>query len=237
MSSPAKQIYDSYHFGSSLDLTDQHLGQLIRLFHTPTDRVDSVLGGRSSVTISQLEGIGSVVIKHYTRGGLIRYVVTHRYVKWGKTRSQVEYEVLQKVRGLGVNVPEPVAFAYRGKLFYNAWLVTREINRQQTLAELSCLDEEHARIVMNEVVVQVVTLIKNNIHHTDLHPGNILVDNADRVFVLDFDKACVSRGNRNKLQYKYLMRWQRAVTKHRLPEMLSEMMSAGLQKKFMKRSE
>jgi len=222
------KTYGSYHFGSLCDLTDQLMGQLIRLFNTPTNAVDSPLGGRSSVTIARLEGIGSVVIKHYTRGGIIRHIVKRNYVKWGKTRSQLEYEALQKVGSLGVNVPEPIVYAYQGRLFYRAWLVTREISQQKTLAELSLIDEGKARIAMKEVVIQVATLITNNIHHADLHPGNVLVENADRVFILDFDKAAFSRGNRDKLRDKYLRRWLRAVTKYRLPGVLSEMMYEGL---------
>ncbi len=228
MNASSEKTYGSYHFGSLWDLTDQLMGQLIRLFNTPTNAVDSPLGGRSSVTIAQLEGIGSVVIKHYARGGIIRHIVRRSYVKWGKTRSQLEYESLQRVGSLGVNVPEPIAYAYQGRLFYRAWLVTREINPQKTLAELSRIDEAQARIAMKEVVIQVATLIRNNIHHVDLHPGNVLVENADRVFIIDFDKSSLSRGNRDKLRDKYLRRWRRAVTKHRLPGMLSEMMSAGL---------
>jgi len=232
MSISADKIYDSYHFGSSRDLNEQHLDQLVRLFNTPTNTVDSVLGGRNSVTIAQLEGIGSVVVKHYTRGGLVRRVVKRRYLKWGKTRGQVEYEVLKKVRGFGVSAPEPLVYAYRGILLYKAWLVTREIKQQQTLAELSFVDEERARIVMKEVAVQAATLIENNIVHADLHPGNVLVDSSDRVFIVDFDKAYLSRGNKNKLRDKYLTRWRRSVIKHRLPEMLYEMLCTGLGKDY-----
>ena len=117
MSTALTKIYDSYHFGSASDLTDRQLKQLIISFNIPTNRVDSVLGGRGSVAIAHLEGIGSVVVKYYTRGGLVRYLVKRRYLRWGKTRCQIEYEVLQKVRNLGVSAPEPIAYAYRGGLF------------------------------------------------------------------------------------------------------------------------
>lgn len=232
MSTALTKTYDSYHFGSSSDLTDQQLKQLIRLFNTPTTTADSVLGGRSSVMIAQLEGVGSVVVKYYTRGGLIRYLVKRRYLRWGKTRCQVEYELLQRVRGLGVNAPEPIAYASLGGLFYKGWLVTREIKEKQTLAELSCADEEHARIVMKDLIDQVSTLIKNNILHVDLHPGNVLVDGDDRVFLLDFDRACVFRRDKNRLRDHYLSRWRRAVIKHQLPDMLCETLGAGLEKNY-----
>ena len=229
MNKTVEKTYGSYHFGSLWDLTDQNMSRFIRLFNTPTDAVDSPLGGRSAVTMAQVEGIGSVVIKHYTRGGFIRYIVKQNYIKCGKTRSQLEYEALQNAASLGVNVPEPIAYAYHGNLFYRAWLVTREISQQKTLAELSIIDERQTRIAMKEVVNQIETLIRNNIQHADLHPGNILVKNTGRVFILDFDKSSTSRGSRNKLRDRYLRRWRRAVFKHRLPGMLSEMMRTGLQ--------
>jgi 3-deoxy-D-manno-octulosonic acid kinase len=232
MSTALTRTYDSYHFGSSSDLTDQQLKQLIRLFNTPTNTVDSVLGGRSSVTIAQIEGVGSVVVKHYTRGGLIRYLVKRRYLNWGKTRCQIEYEILQRVRSLGVDAPEPIAYASRGGLFYKAWLVTREIKHQQTFAEFNCTDQEHAHSVMKELINQVSILINNNIFHADLHPGNVLVDSSNRVFLLDFDKACISRRNKNKLRDHYIGRWSRAVIKHQLPEMLAERLGAGLRKNY-----
>jgi tRNA A-37 threonylcarbamoyl transferase component Bud32 len=226
------KTYASYHFGSSKDLTEQNLDALIRLFNAPNDSVASVLGGRIAVSISQLEGLGFLVVKHYSRGGLIKYFVKRRYLKWGKPRCQFEYEVLRKVRTLGVNAPEPIAYAYHGRLFYKAWLVTREIKQQQTLAELSCLDEQHASNVMIKVVDQVTRLIDNNILHVDLHPGNVLIGNDGRVFLIDFDKACLYCADRKKTLDKYLSRWQRAVTKHRLPAILSEMMSAGLKRNY-----
>ena len=216
------RTYDTYHFGLSSDLSDKQLKQLIRIFTAPTEKVDSVLGGRTSITITHLEGIGSVVVKYYFRGGLVQYVNQRRYLNLGKTRCQIEYEWLQKVRTLGINAPDPIAFAYRGRLLYQCWLVTREIKDHQTLAQLSCLNEERTRIVMKEIIKQVLTLIKNKILHSDLHPGNVIVDNQNRVYLLDFDKASIFPRGKNALRSRYLRRWNRAIQKHRLPEMLCE---------------
>jgi len=232
MDTALTKTYNSYHFGSSSDLTDRQLQQLVKLFNRTTSTIDSVLGGRSSVTTSQVEGIGWVVVKYYTRGGLLRHMVKRRYLKWGKTRCQIEYELLQKVRNLGVSAPEPIAYASRGSLFYKGWLVTREIKQQQTLAALSCTDEEHAQVVMKEIIDQVSILINNNIFHLDLHPGNVLVDGDGRVFLLDFDRARISQMDKNRLRDRYLSRWRRAVIKHRLPDILSKTLEAGLDKNY-----
>jgi len=180
------------------------------------------------VCAQKIDGIGSVVVKYYTRGGLIRHLVKRRYLKTGKTRGQIEYHLLQKVRSLGINAPKPIAFAYRGHLFYLAWLVTREICQPLTLAQLSRQNEEHARGAMKSAMEQIFVLIQNNILHVDLHPGNVVIDKNDRVFLVDFDRGHLYHGSKEKLGARYLARWQRAVIKHRLPEMLGEMMRAGL---------
>jgi 3-deoxy-D-manno-octulosonic acid kinase len=214
--------YDSYHFGSPSNIADQQLKQLIRLFNLPKNTINSTLGGRTSIAVARLEGIGSVVIKYYRRGGAIRYLIKKRYLKCGKTRCQIEYELLQKVRSLGINAPEPIAFAYQGRLFYKCWLVTREIEDHQTLVQISRSNEEQARMLMKAIIKQVSMLIKNKILHADLHPGNVIVDNKNQVYLLDFDKASIFPGKKNALRSRYLRRWNRAIQKHRLPKMLNE---------------
>ena len=219
---------DSYHFGFSLNLTDSQLRTLTGFFHQPDASGVSILGGRTSVTPAQLDGIGSVVIKHYRRGGLMRYFIKRRYLKFGKTRAQREFELLDIVGTLGIKIPQPIAYAYRGRLLYRAWLVTREIHQSLSLARLSLQDEKKTSTAMESVIEQISSLIQNNILHVDLHPGNVVVDAAGKVYLLDFDKGSVYHGNRQKLKNRYLTRWQRAVAKHRLPGMLTEMLQAGL---------
>lgn len=219
---------DSYHFGLFLNLTESQLRSLTGLFHHPGPISVSVLGGRTAATPAQLDGIGSVIIKHYRRGGLLRYFIKDRYLKFGKTRSQREFELLDIVGNLGVNIPQPIAHAHRGRLFYRAWLVTREINQSLSLARLSQQDEKKTSTAMESVIEQIISLIQNDILHVDLHPGNVLVDATGKVYLLDFDKGTVYYGNRQKLINRYLTRWQRAVNKHGLPKVLTEMMQNGL---------
>jgi 3-deoxy-D-manno-octulosonic acid kinase len=214
--------YDSYHFGTIPHVTDQHLKKLIRLFNLPRNTINSALCGRTSITVARLQGIGSVVIKYYRRGGVIGYLIKKWYLKFGKTRCQMEYELLQKVRNLGINAPDPVAFAYRGRRFYQCWLVTREIQDHQTLVQLSRSNQEQARMAMKAVIKQVSMLIKNKILHADLHPGNVIVDHKNQVYLLDFDKGGIFRGDKNALTTRYLRRWNRAIQKHGLPGVLRE---------------
>ena len=147
---------DSYHFGFFLNLTDSQLRPLTGLFHDSDPIGVSVLGGRTAVTPAQLDGIGSVVIKHYRRGGLLRHFIKHRYLKFGKTRAQREFELLDIVGNFGINVPQPIAFAHRGRLFYRAWLITREIHQPLSLAGLSLQDEKKTSTAMESVIEQII---------------------------------------------------------------------------------
>ena len=219
---------DSYHFGFLLNLTDSQLGTLAGLFDHPGPSDVSVLGGRTAATPAQLDGIGSVVIKHYRRGGLMRYFIKHRYLKFGKTRAQREFELLDLVATLGINIPQPIAYAHRGRLFYRGWLITREIHQALSLAYLSLQDQKKTSTAMASVIEQISLLIQNDILHVDLHPGNAVVDAAGKVYLLDFDKGRVYHGNRQKLKDRYLARWRRAVKKHKLPEALTEILQVGL---------
>jgi 3-deoxy-D-manno-octulosonic acid kinase len=230
MNKPLLTAIDSYHIGSSQHLSDHQLRQLIKTFEKPYRPEDAVLGGRSSITILPVAGIGSVVVKYYTRGGFIRHFLKRRYLRWGKIRSQAEFELLQKVRSLGVKAPRPIAYACQGALFYKAWLVTEEIEQGQSLARLSLSDPDLALSLTSQVALNVSALIHNNIHHVDLHPGNVLVDAQSNIFLIDFDKACLRRLSRHRLRTKYIDRWRRAVIKHGLPERLWKKLKTELQK-------
>jgi 3-deoxy-D-manno-octulosonic acid kinase len=222
------KTYDSYQLGSSIDLTQNQIQQLISRFKSPDAVPEAILGGRGAATRTTIDGIGAVVVKQYTRGGWLRKVVKSKYLKCGKTRGQLEYEFLQIVRNLGINAPAPLVWASRGHLVYSAWLVTRHIFPSQSLIQLSLENEDLAGRAMRSTVDQILRLIQNKILHVDLHPGNVIVDPEGRVFLLDFDKGQIYHGSKQQLHDRYYTRWKRAVVKHQLPVMLIDLMRAGL---------
>ena len=192
------------------------------------------LGGRNGISVRNVAPFGRVVIKQYLRGGALRAFVRQRYLRMGAARCAGEFHVLLRALEVGVNVPEPVGYCYTPGLFYKAWLFTRELQGTSTIAELSAVSgqEDRVQAAMEEVVRQVGQLIRAGIFHVDLHPGNTLVDEQGKVYLLDFDKAYTYRGRPNVLRDKYLCRWRRAVIKHDLPELLTELMAHGLRQSF-----
>jgi 3-deoxy-D-manno-octulosonic acid kinase len=219
---------DSLCVGSAITLTDDQLTRLRDLCRLQFKPAEVALQGRAAVIIDRIDGIGPVAVKMYRRGGFVRRLIKSHYLKIGPTRCQKEFELLQNIRRLGVNAPEPIAFAYSGRLCYLGWLITRAIDRPGSLIHLARTDTDAAQKIMPAVIEQFSLLIRHRIHHIDLHPGNVLIDAQDRVFIIDFDKGRVFSGSRNKLRDHYLHRWQRAVRKHGLPLWLGHMLDTGL---------
>ena len=220
-----------YRFGFSDKLRNDQLEELLTHLQTPATTEASIAGGRAPVTTVEINGLGPVVIKPYMRGGIIRHIIKSRYLKIGKPRSQVEFESMSELRKFGISAPEPLAYAYRGFPLYCAWLITREIVNALTLAELDCQDISRVAGIMGKVIEQIHKLAECGFIHVDLHPGNVLVDGDDNIYIIDFDKGHRSTLKREKLYGVYYRRWRRSIVKHQLPKILDDMLREGLNKR------
>ncbi len=221
-----------YAFGTEEDFPVERLKDLRNLLLLPEEQTARTrLGGRSPIIRGEVPGLGVVVVKRYTRGGIIGRLIKHRYLKLGDTRGQREFSIMKKASELGVNTAKPLAFAYSGWPLYSAWLFTEELKGVRTLAEISRCDENIADYI-HSAAQQIASLIHSGIFHVDLHPGNILVDEAGKVYLFDFDKATYFKGNQRQLRDNYITRWRRAVIKHGLPDSLSEHLCGELRRSY-----
>jgi len=220
------QTYNSFHIGSESGLTELQMDQLAQCFKRPLKSSGPGLAGRNEFLTLELHGVGRVVIKNYSRGGVIRHFNKRTYLKLGKPRCESEYQFLHYLKKLNISSLEPIAFAFKGGFFYYAWLVTMEIEHAQTLAELSVKDLRSAKIALEKLEREIELLVNNSILHIDLHPGNVLIDGSGRVYIIDFDKARTNaKYTTSQLKKIYISRWRRAVLKHHLPPILHELMS------------
>jgi len=217
---------------SALAVSATQRADFVGLLHARRTLRLNPLGGRSCVAIGEIAGVGHVVARQYMRGGLLRLLVEALHLRIGKTRAEHEYQMLQKAREIGINVPDPIGYALRGGVLYEAWLFTREIADTKSMVELAFSEDERLPALIDALLAQVVLLIRSRILHVDLHPGNVLVDPAGKVYLLDFDKAVPFDGSLNDLRDRYLCRWRRAVIKHQLPDILAELVSHGLRVSF-----
>jgi len=215
------QNIGKYTIGSNSGFGDQQLNQLHSCLEKPAAEASGTLAGRAAVATIDLEGVGSVVVKHYTRGGLIRTFNYNTYLKTSNYRCKEEFDILSKLYQAGMSIPEPIAYVIAGKLLYKAWLVTREVEKAKTLVEISVTAPDQLPEIMFQLQSQVELLVQHKIHHVDLHPGNVLIDPDNKLYLIDFDKACSFTGSADNLWLKYISRWQRALTKHQLTDKLT----------------
>lgn len=218
--------------GGGADLTPELFAQILPLLKGTPVASDAVLGGRRSVTRAVIEGCAPLIVKHYTRGGWLGWLVRERYIRLGKVRSKVEFDALVAVRALGVRAPRPIAYAYERGLIYRAWLITEEIKGAVSLASLALREDPKTGPLTHEAMRQIQILISKGWRHIDLHAGNVLVDESGDAWIIDFDKAAQSRERSRSLRDFYLCRWRRAIIKHDLPDQLAEIASLRLRERI-----
>jgi 3-deoxy-D-manno-octulosonic acid kinase len=225
---PIITTYKSVRVGSYRELSGVQLEQLAALLESPQGTPPGRLAGRARIRLGEIEGVGRVAVKTYGRGGLIKRINRYHYLRSGKPRCQKEFEMLARVRNSGISAPEPIAFVYCGRITYRGWLVTREVESPRSLMEVCKENERLCRDSIALVAKQICGLVENRIKHVDLHPGNVLLDGSNHVFIIDFDRARAVGGSRQALQHHYIARWSRAIDKHKMPPLLCEELQSCL---------
>lgn len=219
--------------GSAEEFPATIYAKIITLFNRLDDARRGGVVSPQGITRQSVEGLGKVVVKHYLRGGVLRYFLHRTYLRSGDYRSKHEFLMLSRVRAYGIAAPKPIAYGVEGGLFYKTWLILSELENVTALADLNTTSDcARYEAAMEQLIMQVERLIENRVFHIDLHPGNVVIDSSGQLFILDFDKARTFNGQLNDLRDRYLRRWRRAVIKHGLPESFSEIFCSRLRKRF-----
>jgi 3-deoxy-D-manno-octulosonic acid kinase len=132
----------------------------------------------------------SLVLRHYYRGGLMSRINRDSYVYMGtkNTRSFKEFSVLKALFDAGLPVPEPAAArVVRKGRSYTADLITRRIPNAQDL--LQVFQAPATSTIIRDIAETVAQLHDFGVWHPDLNIQNILIDNKQKVWIIDFDQA------------------------------------------------
>ncbi len=134
---------------------------------------------------------GRWALRHYRRGGFIARLSTDSYLWAGeeRVRAFAEWHLLSDLTRRGLPVPKPIAARYlRTGLYYRCDLITQRIMNTRSLSSrLSAAPVSET--TWRAVGAAVARLHTAGVDHADLNAHNILLDSADAVSVIDFDRG------------------------------------------------
>lgn len=168
-------------------------------FWQQAGRVTGSAQGRGTTWFVEGQAL-PMALRHYRRGGLFGKLVKDAYwfTGWDNTRGAAEFRLLDKLAQGGVRVPRPVAArAVRSGLTYQADLLVEKVANAQDLVAIlaeQALPESCWRTI-GAMVRQMHDL---QVCHTDLNSHNILLDDQQQVWLIDFDKCYEQQGEQWK---------------------------------------
>ncbi len=157
-----------------------------------------------------------MVLKRYHRGGLIGKLIKKTYPVRSRERSRMwrEFRLLATLRKLALPVPEPVAARYRRRspLTCQGELVTRRINNARTLLD-TVRQQALGSSVWRQIGATIANFHRHNVYHADLNATNILIDNREQVYLIDFDKGRIRQAASSGWRIHNLRRLRRSLDK------------------------
>ncbi|MGH8396675.1 MAG: 3-deoxy-D-manno-octulosonic acid kinase [Gammaproteobacteria bacterium] len=180
------------------------------------------VGGRGNTWIVE-RGEQSWVLRHYRRGGLVRYVSRDYYLWRGleSTRPWREWKLLAELYREGLPVPQPVAAqvtlhgpAYRGDL------ITRLIPDTRSLAA-HLQDTRIEALPWNQIGICIRRFHNAGVYHADLNAHNILINSHNDVYLVDFDRG-EQRSPSVRWQEANLKRLLRSLRKLPVPDLTED---------------
>lgn len=157
---------------------------------------------------------GAAVLRQYRRGGLIGKFNKFSFLlqPLEQTRAFKELALLETLQKLKLPAPIPMCgLVHRDGLTYQAWLMTHVIANAQDLFQIlqeQSLTEE----VWHHIGHTIRRFHDHNVYHSDLNCHNIMLDEQNQAWLIDFDK-CAIRDNNAAWKKQNLERLQRSFEK------------------------
>ena len=174
---------------------------------------DGNFQGRGRVQFFEYAGV-ELVLRHYHRGGLPAKISNDHYFWTGfnNTRAIREIDLLAALRLKHLPVPVPAAaHIFKSGLKYQADIITGQILDSRTLGEvlLTRSLNDHSWRNIGQVIKQ---FHNQNCNHVDLNANNIMIDQDDQIYLIDFDRSKIETSSAS-WQEKNLQRLQHSLEK------------------------
>jgi len=129
---------------------------------------------------------------------------TYLFTGFDQARSLAEFRLLERLRLLGLPVPEAVAaIAWKYRFFwYRAAILVKRIPGAVTFPDSARLNDDELWRQLGQVVRQ---FHDQGLDHVDLNCDNILVTN-DQIYLIDFDRCRLVTGNDKEISSAWKQR-------------------------------
>ncbi len=174
----------------------------------------SVLDRGRGATFALRASFGDAVLRRYRRGGAVARVLKDSYVWTGvaQTRPLREFRLLAAAVTAGLPVPRPLAAEVRRHgAFYSGDLLMARIDAAQTLSALLATVTDWGVIDWRAIGATLGRIHARGFEHADLNAHNLLLDGAQRVWVIDWDRG--RQRSRGDWTDRVLTRLQRSLRK------------------------
>ncbi len=152
-------------------------------------------------------------LRHYLRGGLVAKINKQRF-RWkniANTRVYSELLLLEYMHKNGLRVPTPIAGRVeKAGLTYSAAIITEIIPHSNELHQI-LLQSPIDKALWSAIGASIKQMHNLNVCHDDINVKNILIDNKEQVFLIDFDK-CMRKPDGNWKE-KNIARFRRSLDK------------------------
>jgi 3-deoxy-D-manno-octulosonic-acid transferase len=139
------------------------------------------------------------VLRHYYRGGLIGKFNKDHYIFTSQksTRAAKEFRLLNVMQTWQLPSPKPIAYrVIRQGLCYQADLLSSRINNARDLVAILA-KQPLADDVWFSIGQTIKRFHDRGIYHHDLNAHNILLDDNDKPWLIDFDQGELRPINKN----------------------------------------
>ena len=177
-------LYDADRLGNAPDLSFERNELVAR---------GCILGaaeGRGTTLFIQHDG-QDIALRHYHRGGFVSRFLADEYFWTGlaRTRAWKEWYLLASLHEMGLPVPEPVAARVNQQgLVYRADIMTLRIPQAQPVSQ-TLMQQSLTEKTWQSIGACIRRFHEQGVYHADLNANNILLDNEQQVFIIDFDRG------------------------------------------------
>lgn len=157
---------------------------------------------------------GAFVLRKYRRGGFISKFIKYRFLfqAMEKTRPFQELQLLEFMNEKGLPVPRAIAgqvIKHNG--FYEAFILIETLKNARELFDHL---KTHSSINWSKIGQTIRHFHQSGIYHSDLNCHNIMIDQTQKIWLIDFDK-CNQRTPQNEWQESNLQRLHRSLKKEK----------------------